>query len=148
MCLQFLLWTVVKASSPDDTDAVQLVGECYVSYSKLLSKDFTVEERNGREYEVHLIKIEDKLWIHGKHTADIELSLKIVIPRFYKQMIVYLRTEEGIVKTSPVITLDAKAPECKELAELILSKDKIQEDLNALAVCMHDLSPSSAYKMR
>ena len=63
-------------------------------------------------------------------------------------MIVYVRTEEGIVKTSPVITLDAKAPECAQLAELIISKDKIQGDISSLAACAHDMTATSASKIR
>jgi hypothetical protein len=65
-------------------------------------------------------------------------------------MIVYIRTEEGIVKSSPVITMDAKAPECKELAELIISKDKIQEQIGTLAGMLHehDQSINAIYKTK
>lgn len=120
-----------------EVNLVNLLGECYVSYNKLLKKEFALQEKEGRPYEIHDVDVKEKLWYHGKHTADLFLSLRITIPKFPKQMVVYVRTEEGVMKTSPVIVLDAKAPQCQELAELIVSKDSIQEDMTILAELSH-----------
>ena len=48
-------------------------------------------------------------------------------------MVVYVRTELGTVKSSPVIISNDRISECLELQELILSKDNIQQQMNELA---------------
>ena len=103
-----------------------MVGECYTSFHKLLNSERSITTRNGREYEMHLVNVSEKMWYRGKYIGDLELKVAIEVPNFHKQMNVYVRTEMGTVKSSPAIINTDKQSECQELRELVISKDQIQ----------------------
>ena len=53
--LQFLLWNLNDASlqttaNHSQASTVHLVAECYLSFHKLLGKDFQIVHKDGREY--------------------------------------------------------------------------------------------------
>lgn len=95
------------------------VGECYVAIGKILYQEEEKEEGNtkhqssptGRErsyslsrtptrvkgsYHSHTSKAKEKLWFHGLEIGEIEGEFVVECSPYYCQMVVGVRTEEGI----------------------------------------------------
>jgi hypothetical protein len=46
--MQLLLWTIKTTAASEEGSAALLVGECYVSFNKLLNTEHKLLDRNGR----------------------------------------------------------------------------------------------------
>lgn len=43
------------------------------------------------------------MWFHGRYIGDVQSLLLVDLPKYYRQMHIYVRTEMGIAKSSPAI---------------------------------------------
>jgi hypothetical protein len=77
-----------------------------------LHKIFDIEPttvENGYEVrEKRTFTSEDKLWNHGKEIGRGNFKFEVINDKYIKQMQVMVRTEEGIVKYSPVFFTENK----------------------------------------
>lgn len=45
----------------------------------------------------------EKIWNRGKLIGEVRICMTVDIPQFFKQMVVYVRSEEGIQTITPFI---------------------------------------------
>jgi len=48
--------------------------------------------------------LEEKTWLHGKEVGKAKINIKFVMQTHHKQMQACVRTEEGILTSSPVFS--------------------------------------------
>lgn len=76
------------------------------------------------------MKLTEKIWNKGKLIGEVRLVVELVLPVFFKQMIVYVRSEEGIQKMTPLFTTSSdKSQSCKEITDVLNIQQKIDEVL-------------------
>lgn len=81
--------------------------ECYVSINKLLNfESKVIYDDQNIPYEERLITLSQKNWSHGKEVGLSNLKMKFSIQKHMTQMQVCVRTELGILKSSPVFSHD------------------------------------------
>lgn len=101
-------------------------------------------KRDGVDYEHRETFITEKIWNEGKLLGSVEMKCSVLVPRFFKQMLVCLRTEHGILATNPVFDngLQNQQSACTEIKKLNELKNDIEE-----AVMKLNMSMNHQYKM-
>lgn len=78
--------------------------ECFISYNKLAN--FQAQEKIDsiakKTFEDRSISLEVKTWNHGKETGKAKFTILFTIEKHIKQMQLCVRTEKGILESSPV----------------------------------------------
>ena len=55
------------------------------------------------QYEVRDISINEKLWYQGREIGELKIDCIVIVPRFYRQLTVCVRTEYGIQTNNPIL---------------------------------------------
>lgn len=60
------------------------------------------------------VVLEEKLWLNGEEKGKVKIKMNFQIEKNIKQMLVCVRTEEGVCKSSPVFYSNEKRskPNC------------------------------------
>ena len=69
-----------------------------------------------------------KTWLHGNETGSSLVKLKFSIQSHLKQMQTCVRTEEGIITSSPVFSEAGHKSECAEIEGLKRAKEEVQRE--------------------
>ena len=75
-----------------------------MSINKLLNFESKVFYDGNVPYEERLITLHQNNWSHGKEVGRSNFTIRFCIQRHMKQMQVCVRTEQGILKSSPVFS--------------------------------------------
>lgn len=127
--LQFLMWQVVSLNK-DEVETYVLRAECYISLGKVLQREFTERLVDGVVQECHRVRVSEKIWNRGKLIGEVGLALEVSLPKFLKQMTVYVRSEEGIQKITPFFTpSNEKGQACKEINDILGLQARIERIL-------------------
>ena len=105
-----------KLPNTTETTEDNVTAECYVSINKLLNFESKVVYDNNVPYEERMINLEQNNWSHGKDVGKSKFTMKFSIQKHMNQMQVCVRTEQGILKSSPVFSRDeSKTANNKEI---------------------------------
>lgn len=123
-----IYWKVSNTTEAQNEDNV--TAECYVSINKLLNfESKVVYDEHNVPYEERLITLNQNNWCHGKEVGKSNFTIKFSIQKHMKQMPVCVRTEQGILKSSPVFSRDeSRAGGNKEINMLTEISAKIDSE--------------------
>ena len=109
--LKILFWRITPNALENSE---KLIAECYISFVKLLGFDSFGVEKNSKSYEMKKVVLEEKLWLNGEEKGKVKIKMNFQIEKNIKQMLVCVRTEEGVCKSSPVFYSNEKRskPNC------------------------------------
>jgi hypothetical protein len=68
--------------------------------------------KDGLTVESREVEIIEKLWNRGKHIGEVRVLLSVFIPQFFRQMIVYVRSEHGIQTITPFYSTTLEKGQC------------------------------------
>jgi hypothetical protein len=99
-----------------------------MSFNKVLEREFTEKIIDGTMKDCFSMVVAEKIWNKGKLIGEVRLGLEVVIPKFFKQMTVYVRSEEGIQKITPFFNFSKENGEfCKEISDIFNIQTKIEQ---------------------
>jgi hypothetical protein len=102
--------------------------ECFLSYNKMTSFEHSerFDPASKKTFEERTIHVEAKTWDHGRETGKAKFTFRFTLEKHLKQMQLCVRTEKGILESSPVFgdTSSSHVPE--ELVELERLSNEIQ----------------------
>jgi hypothetical protein len=99
-------------------DKYDFHSECFLSFNKLANEPQKEERKDSPTsvaYEVRNPALELKTWDHGKDAGVAVFRLVFELQSHIKQMQVCVRTENGILESSPVFGESAGGPLPEEL---------------------------------
>ena len=94
--------------------------ECFLSYNKMASYESSsrVDPASKKTFEERTITMEAKTWDHGKQTGKATFTFAFFLEKHLKQMQLCVRTERGILESSPVFGDKGRSKLPEELVEL------------------------------
>ena len=117
--MHFTFWKVEPGIIDPGEPRYEPIGSCYIPLSKLMSEDFTIvkDEMNNIHYANRDLKLTEKLWHHGRELGVANLSIKFKMQTHMRQMQSCVRTEDGIMTSSPIFSNFA-GKECEDIVAL------------------------------
>jgi hypothetical protein len=106
---------------------VELYAECSANLSKL----FLVEPKLTKvdewtTVEDRFVDFTEKIWKEGKLLGTANLQCRVILPSFFKQMLVCVRTESGIQAIKPGFTFASTQSSCPEVKRISEIKEEIE----------------------
>jgi hypothetical protein len=96
-------------------------------------------KKDGVDYEKRETVITEKIWNEGRLLGKVEMKCSVLLPQHYKQMLVCLRTEQGIAATRVGLVggLQHQLSACAEIKKLNELKETVEEALMKLNMSLN-----------
>jgi len=111
-------------------------GECFISLNKLMTLEYSLSKDavSHIQYLNRNILLSQKVLLHGKEQGIAHIQFRFAVQAHQKQMQACVRTEDGVLTSSPVFLKDnsQKLHECEEIAALKKLHNQIQKEFISL----------------
>jgi hypothetical protein len=108
----------------------EIESECFISLAKLMTLDYVIKKdavTNVTYYE-RMVELVEKTWLHGTEMGKAKISFKFSLQSHLKQMQACVRTEKGILTSSPVFNQNCNHTRtCEEIEALKLLSNDVQK---------------------
>jgi hypothetical protein len=138
--MHFTFWRVEPGHTDPSEPRYESEGSCYLPLSKLmdLAYSITKEAETNLEYLCREVDLRVKLWLHGRETGEARLRFRFLMQSHLRQMQSCVRTEEGVLASTPVFSYSA-GRECEEIGAL----GKINQEIQTLFIDLEAAAESS-----